>query len=123
MCGCALSVMLLTLAVVLQTPHDYSCTFQGGYSARFTASRRALKGERRVLESEAAVPGLQPQGGLLRVWFIACFKHFNTGQNNQLKILKTFPCNQQYHLNWTAGFLCHVLPKRSYSLYPLYVHA
>ena len=38
MCGCALSVMLLTLAVVLPTPHDYSGTFQGGYSARFTAS-------------------------------------------------------------------------------------
>ena len=35
MCGCALSVMLLTLAVVLPTPHDYSGTFQGGYSARF----------------------------------------------------------------------------------------
>ena len=33
MCGCALSVMLLTLAVVLPTPHDYSGTFQGGYSA------------------------------------------------------------------------------------------
>ena len=43
MCGCALSVMLLTLAVALPTPHDYSGTFQGGYSAR-----------------------LQPQGGLLR---------------------------------------------------------
>ena len=48
-CGCALSVMLLTLAVVLSTPHDYSGTFQGGYSARFTASRRALKGARRAL--------------------------------------------------------------------------
>ena len=35
MCGCALSVMLLTLAVVLLTLHDYSGTFQGGYSARF----------------------------------------------------------------------------------------
>ena len=33
MCGCALSVMLLTLAVVLPTPHDYSGTFQGGCSA------------------------------------------------------------------------------------------
>ena len=43
MCGCALSVMLLTLAVVLPTPHDYSGAFQGGYSA-----------------------SLQPQGGLLR---------------------------------------------------------
>ena len=42
MCGCALSVMLLTLAVVLPTLHDYSGTFQGGYR-----------------------PGLQPQGGLL----------------------------------------------------------
>ena len=35
MCGRALSAMLLTLAVVLPTPHDYSGTFQGGYSARF----------------------------------------------------------------------------------------
>ena len=35
--------MLLTLAVVLPTPHDYSGTFQ-----------------------EGTVPGLQPQGGLLR---------------------------------------------------------
>ena len=40
--GCALSVMLPTLAGVLSTPHDYSSTFQGGYSARFTASRRVL---------------------------------------------------------------------------------
>ena len=40
MCGCALSVMLVTLAVVLPTPHDYSGIFQGRYSARFTASRR-----------------------------------------------------------------------------------
>ena len=36
--------MLLTLAVVLPTPHDYSGTFQGGYSARLTALRKALKG-------------------------------------------------------------------------------
>ena len=49
MCGCALSVMLLTLAVVLPIPHDYSGTFQGGYSARFIASRRVLKGARRAL--------------------------------------------------------------------------
>ena len=41
--GCALSVMLLTLAVVLPTPHDYSGTFQGWYRA-----------------------GLQPEGGFLR---------------------------------------------------------
>ena len=38
--------MLLTLAVVLPTPHDYSGTFQGGYSARFTASRRSCNGSR-----------------------------------------------------------------------------
>ena len=43
MCGCALSVMLHTLAVVLPTPHDYSGTFQGGYSARFTTSRRVVR--------------------------------------------------------------------------------
>ena len=49
MCGCALSVRLLTLAVVLLTPHDYSGTFQGGYSARFIASKKVLKGTRRVL--------------------------------------------------------------------------
>ena len=47
MCGFALSVMLLTLAVVLPTPHDYSGTLQGGNSARFTASRRVLKGARK----------------------------------------------------------------------------
>ena len=41
MCGIAL---LLTLAGVLPTPHDYSGTFQGGYSARFIASRKVLKG-------------------------------------------------------------------------------
>ena len=35
--------MLLTLAVVLPTPHGYSGTFQGGYSARFTASRMVLR--------------------------------------------------------------------------------
>ena len=43
--------MLLTLAVVLPTPHDYSGTFQGGYSARFTPSRRGLMGARRSLET------------------------------------------------------------------------
>ena len=42
MCGCALSVMLLTLAVVFPTPHDYSGAFQGRYSARFIASKRVL---------------------------------------------------------------------------------
>ena len=51
MCGCALSVMWLTLAVVLSTPHDYSGTFQEGYSARFTASRRAREGVRRSSET------------------------------------------------------------------------
>ena len=51
MCGCALSVMLLTLAVVLPTPHDYSGTFQGGYSARFTASWGGL-----LMEQEGSVP-------------------------------------------------------------------
>ena len=48
MCGCALSIMLLTLAVVLTTPQDYSGTFQGWYSARLTAWR-FLKGVRRAL--------------------------------------------------------------------------
>ena len=42
MCGCALSVMLLNLVVVLPTPHDYSGTFQGGYTTKFTASRRVI---------------------------------------------------------------------------------
>ena len=51
MCGCAVSVMLLILAVVLPTPHDYSGTFQGGYSARFIASRRVPKGARRALST------------------------------------------------------------------------
>ena len=46
-----ISVMLLILAVVLPTPHDYSGTFQGEYSARFTASRRGLMGARRSLET------------------------------------------------------------------------
>ena len=64
MCGCALSVMLLTLSVVLPTPHDYSGTFQGGYSARLTASRKALKGARRILQSEAAVPRVAREGPL-----------------------------------------------------------
>ena len=52
MCGCVLHcVMLLTLAVVLPTPYDhiYSGTFQGGYSARVTASRWAVQGARMVL--------------------------------------------------------------------------
>ena len=49
MCGCALSVMLLTLAVVLPTPQDYSGTFQGGYISRFIASSSVLKGTRRAL--------------------------------------------------------------------------
>ena len=40
MCGIAL---LLTLAVVLPTPHDNSGTFQG-YSARCIASRTVFKG-------------------------------------------------------------------------------
>ena len=40
MCGCALSVVLLTLAVVLPTPHDIVVPFK-----------------------EGTVPGLQPQGG------------------------------------------------------------
>ena len=33
--------------VVLSTPHDSNGTFEGGYSAKFTASRRVLKGARR----------------------------------------------------------------------------
>ena len=37
-----ISVTLLTLAVVLPTPHDYSGTFQGGYSVRFIVSRRVV---------------------------------------------------------------------------------
>ena len=50
MCGCALSVMLLTVAVVLPTSHDYSDTVQGGYSSDFIASRMTLiEGARRSL--------------------------------------------------------------------------
>ena len=45
MCGCAVSVMFLSLAVVLPTPHDYSDALQEGYSATFNS---------------------QPQGRLLR---------------------------------------------------------
>ena len=52
---CTLSVMLLILAVVLPTPHDYSGTFLGG-SARFIASTRTLRGARRVL-----YPSKQPR--------------------------------------------------------------
>ena len=48
-CGCALSVMLLTLAVVLPTPHDYIDTFEGGYSDKFIVSRSWVTGARRVL--------------------------------------------------------------------------
>ena len=51
MCGCALSVMLLTLAVVLPTPHDHCGTFQGECSAWFASPKRLLtqlKGARRV---------------------------------------------------------------------------
>ena len=40
---------ITSIDVVLFTPHDYSGAFQGGYSARFTASRRVLKGARRAL--------------------------------------------------------------------------
>ena len=49
-------VMLLTLSVVLPTPHDYSGTFQGGYSSGFIASRMTLiEGARRsLLPLEAA---------------------------------------------------------------------
>ena len=49
MCGYALTVMLLSLAVALSTHHDYSGAFQGGYGAWFIASRRVLKGARRAL--------------------------------------------------------------------------
>ena len=51
MCGCALSVMLLTLAVVLPTPHDHCGTFQGECSAWFASPKRLLtqlKGARKV---------------------------------------------------------------------------
>ena len=36
---CTFCHVVLSLAVVLPTPHDYSGTIQGGYSARFIASR------------------------------------------------------------------------------------
>ena len=56
MCGCALSVVLLTLAVVLPTPHDYSGTCQGEYSARFTASElQVTASELQVTASELQV--------------------------------------------------------------------
>ena len=46
---------ITSIAVVLPTPHDYSGAFQGGYSAKFIASRRVLKGARRaVYPSETA---------------------------------------------------------------------
>ena len=38
------------MQMLLPTPHDWwQCAFQGGYSAMFTASRRVLKGARRVM--------------------------------------------------------------------------
>ena len=54
-CGYALSVVLLTLTVVyIATHHDYNGTFQGGYSARFTASRRLRKEARALYPSKTA---------------------------------------------------------------------
>ena len=47
MCGCALSVMLLTLAVVLPTPHDYSGTIPGGYTAMFYSFKKGSKGSKK----------------------------------------------------------------------------
>ena len=44
-------------SLVLLTPHDYSGTFQGGYSARFTALRRVLEGARRALCAAVCVNG------------------------------------------------------------------
>ena len=64
MCDCALSVMLLTVAVVLPTPHDYSGTFQGGYSTWFTASKRVLEGARKataLIDSIRANTAMLPQ--------------------------------------------------------------
>ena len=44
--------MLLTLAVVLSAPHDYSGTFQGGYNSRLCSLKvgwgGVLKGARRA---------------------------------------------------------------------------
>ena len=40
---------ITSIDVALPTPHDYSGTFQGGYSARFTASKRVLEGAIRAL--------------------------------------------------------------------------
>ena len=59
MCGCALSVMLLTLVVVLPTPHDYSGTFQRGHSARFITLRGLLKESLFVIIVSTCTVGLQ----------------------------------------------------------------
>ena len=40
--------MLLTLAVVLPTPHDYSSTFMEGTIPGYVASRRVLKEARKA---------------------------------------------------------------------------
>ena len=50
-CGSAASVMMSTLTVMLSTPHDYSGTLQGGYSARCQvySLKEVLKEARRAL--------------------------------------------------------------------------
>ena len=49
---------------VSHTPHDYSGAFQGGYSARFTASRRALNRSKRALNRSRRA--LNPSKAALR---------------------------------------------------------
>ena len=53
--------------VVSHTPHDYSGTFQGGCSARFTDSRRALNRSRRALN-----PSKQPREGNASLFYTKC---------------------------------------------------
>ena len=79
-CGCALSVMLLTHT----SPHEYSGTFKGGYSARFGASRRLHK----EAKGHCVIPKYYIELGvwaviqwhaLMQVIFACCIVHANSG--------------------------------------------
>ena len=85
---------ITSIDVALPTPHDYSGAFQGGCSARFTASRRVLKGARR-----AQYPSETAQGEHCSQLSLNSYNKFTSAQMHTSSVdqLTWFPAS--VHLN------------------------
>ena len=82
---------------MLPTPYDYSGTFQGGYSARIIASRRVLKGARKVVSPTNKQPRENSGNTFVDLFTLLWWEHTATPPAAALHSLQPRPaCTHQH---------------------------